>query len=113
MSSTDPTGAEDAPVIDLFSRLANRPQCEHGLNGPCNVCGEPPHRHRFFIGDDVTVPPTDDDQCTYGTVLELLDRNQYLVNVGNVFGCGGIYERVYDQRQLSPLTFDDAASEPY
>lgn len=34
-------------VFDQLNRLANRPECPHGLNGPCRVCGLPPHDTRL------------------------------------------------------------------
>jgi hypothetical protein len=26
-------------LIEILNLLADRPQCEHNLNGPCRICG--------------------------------------------------------------------------
>lgn len=36
--ATDPT---QPGFFSLIARLADRPECLHGLNGPCSECGPP------------------------------------------------------------------------
>lgn len=53
--------------LEQLARLADRPRCEHGLNGACRVCGPGPHdAHR----SDVT---TEDGSATvYATDMQTL-----------------------------------------
>ena len=83
--------------------------------------------HRYQVNDHVRVHPTPPDGIAYATVLNHLDDREharfiqewtdgdpiegagplYLVNVGNVFGCGGAFEELYRESNLSPRGPDD------
>ena len=45
-------------TLDHLNALAARPTCDHGLNGPCKVCG-PPTPLRALLGDPIPDDPAD------------------------------------------------------
>lgn len=72
----------------------------------------------YGLNDVVHVHPVPGDSCNYGTILGYADPDHpgdvdgsgplYLVNIGNVFGHGGMYEYVLPESRLYGLIFRES-----
>jgi hypothetical protein len=54
-------GQRVGSFFDVLSALGSRPECLHGLNGPCSVCGDPPHDHCRICDPDPHDPQRHSD----------------------------------------------------